>query len=415
MLVYKTPGIYYEERFPSTKDELPTGVPAFLGFIERIPQDNKRNKNYNEPQPLTHWSEFKQNFVLQPNSYLAYAVRGFFQNGGSLCYVVPLEEGIMPEKALLQGLEALEPLCTIDLVCAPDIMRSPLPGNWSNDPCAPELTQSPPQDFLPPPDRGTVVAMQSAILEHCSRLGDRFAILDSLPHADEQQVRNQRQELNSINGALYYPWVRAQDDLDLKSAFVPSCGHVAGVYARSDRHTGVHKAPANEILNDVLELEVNLTNHQQGPLNIEGINCLRTFPGRGIRVWGARTLSHTPEWTYVNVRRLFLTVVRWLERNMLDVVFEPNDASLWNRIKRELTDYFNDLFRQGALKGSTPEKAFYVKCDEETNPPQVREAGQVVTEIGLAPIAPSEFIIVTIIHGTTGLTITTKSNSVSQY
>lgn len=319
--------------------------------------------------------------------------------------MVPLKETIPPEDALLEGLAALEPLCAIDLVCTPDIMRAPPPMNWTNDPCAPDTIHSPLSENLPPPSSDSVLAMQSAVLEHCHRLGDRFAILDSRPHANEQQVHNQRQGLNGASAALYYPWVRVQDDSYLKSAFVPPCGHIAGVYARSDQKIGVYKAPANEVLNDVLELQVNLTNHQQGPLNEVGINCLRTFPGRGIFVWGARTLSHDPEWTYVNVRRLFLTVIRWIERNMLEVVFEPNDASLWSRIKRDLTDYFNDLFRQGALKGSTAEEAFYVKCDEDTNPPQVREAGQVITEIGLAPIDPAEFIIVTIIYGTTGVTI----------
>ncbi|BAY14133.1 phage tail sheath family protein [Calothrix sp. NIES-2098] len=399
MLKYKTPGVYYEERFPSPVEKLQTGVPAILGYI-------KGNAKFNEPQPLTHWSEFQRDFGAPlPNGYLAYAVRGFFKNGGSLCYVVPLKDTIPPEDALLEGLAALEPLCTIDLVCTPDIMRSPPPMNLTNDPCAPDLTDSTIWSNLSPLNPDSVITMQSAVLEHCHRLGNRFAILDSLPHTNEQQLHNQRRGLNGASAALYYPWVRVQDDSYLKSTFVPPCGHVAGVYARSDQKIGVYKAPANEVLKGVLELEVNLTNRQQGLLNQEGINCLHTFPGREILVWGARTLSHDPEWTYINVRRLFLTVIRWIERNMLEVVFEPNDASLWNRIKRDLTDYFNDLFRQGALKGSQPEEAFYVKCDEDTNPPQVREAGQVVTEIGLAPIEPCEFIIVTIIHGTTGVTI----------
>ncbi|BAZ70716.1 phage tail sheath protein fi-like protein (plasmid) [Fischerella sp. NIES-4106] len=415
MLDYQTPGVYYLERVQPPEQKLQTGVPVFLGYTTTVPEDHQGNKKFNEPRPLTIWAQFERYFGKPAvNSYLPYAVRGFFQNGGSLCYVVPLQEDISPSAALLAGLEAIEPLYTIDLVCVPDIMRSPKaapkgasppPGNWTNDPCAPDIERSPTSENLPP-DLETVLTMQSAVLEHCNRLGNRFAILDSLPNANAQQVLAHRERLQERNAALYYPWIQVQDDSYLKNVLVPPCGHIAGIYARTDQNIGVHKAPANAIVNDVLELQVNLTNNQQGPLNIEGINCLRNFPGRGILVWGDRTLSHDPDWTYINVRRLFLTIIRWIEWNMLSVVFEPNDATLWNRIGRELSTYFNELFRQGALKGSTAEEAFYVKCDEQTNPPELREAGQVVTEIGIAPILPSEFIVVTIFHGKTGITIT---------
>jgi phage tail sheath protein FI len=189
---------------------------------------------------------------------------------------------------------------------------------------------------------------------------------------------------------------------------VPPSGHVAGIYARSDQQRGIHKAPANEVLEGVLDLEVNLTDEQQGELNPEGVNCLRAFPGRGIRVWGARTLSGEP-WVYVNVRRLFLTAARWIERNLAQKVFEPNDSRLWEQIKRELTAYFSALLRQGGLRGNTAQDAFYVKCDEETNPPEVRDVGMVVTDIGLAAARPNEFIVVRITHNTSGVTMTINS------
>jgi phage tail sheath protein FI len=148
-----------------------------------------------------------------------------------------------------------------------------------------------------------------------------------------------------------------------------------------------------------------LTNADQDFLNPKRINCLRSFPGRGIRVWGARTLSGQNEWTYVNVRRLFLTAVRWIEWNMWDVVFEPSDSSLWARIERELTTYFLEQYRAGAFKGASPQEAFYVKCDAETNPAELRDRGQVVTEIGLAPTIPYEFVVVRLIHGPRGVII----------
>ncbi len=379
MPTYQTPGVYKEEVFLEPAAELRTGVPAFLGFAA---------KGLIEiPQALRIWPEFEQNFG-QPlsNSYLSHAVRGFFENGGRLCYIAHLDENVEPIQALGRGLQALVPLDTIDLVCAPDIMRPSQSGALLSDP-------------------NEVRAMQSAVLQHCDVLGNRFAILDSLPRVSVDEVLQQRRELNGRNGALYYPWLQVPNGPALTAGFVPPCGHIAGVYTRSDQRTGVHKAPANDVLEGVLDLEVNLTDTQQARLNPEGVNCLRAFPGRGIRVWGARTLSRDPAWTYVNVRRLFLTAGRWIERNMAAIVFEPNDHSLWPRIKRELTAYFTDLFRRGALKGRTAQEAFYVKCDAETNPPEVRDLGQVVTEIGLAPALPNEFVVVRIVYGPNGVTI----------
>ena len=155
----------------------------------------------------------------------------------------------------------------------------------------------------------------------------------------------------------------------------------------------------------MIDLEWNLTDADQNYLNPKRVNCLRSFPGRGIRVWGARTLSGQDLWTYVNVRRLFLTAVRWIEWNMGAVVFEPNTPQLWARIERELGAYFRAQFRAGAFKGRTPEEAFYVKCDADTNPPELRDSGQVVTEIGLAPNLPFEFVVIRLIHGERGVSI----------
>ncbi len=322
---YRTPGVYMEDVFLSPAAELITGVPAFLGLTEKVPDKPNEAKSLS----LTRWPEFGQKFgkpVL--NSYLADAVRGFFENGGHLCCVICLKDS--SEQALEQGLAALAPLDTIDLVCAPDIMRPRESGSL-------------------PPDAVEVRTMQAAVLKHCDELGDRFAILDSPPGVRTNNVQKhpeklRQQGVSGTTGAVYFPWIDVgKRDKNGKVKYVPPCGHVAGVYARSDQRVGVHKAPANEILEGVLDLEVNLTNTEQGELNPFGINCLRAFPGRGIRVWGARTLSNDPAWTYVNVRRLFLTVGRWIERNMPGVTFEPNDSRLWARIVRELTAYFNDL------------------------------------------------------------------------
>jgi uncharacterized protein len=387
MPTYPIPGVHREDVFPEPVAELRTGVPAFLGFTESVPKDDQGHEQINRPQLLTLWVQFEENFGPPLSAgYLASAVRGFFENAGSLCYVVPLDRTLSTEPALRQGLGALVTVDAIDLVCTPDIMRPRQPENL-------------------PPNRDEVRTMQAAVLEHCDKLGDRFALLDALPGASPEAVVQQRRGLSATNGALYYPWVRVPDGPALTSGFVPPCGHVAGLYARSDQRVGVHKAPANEVLQGVLDLEVNLTNAQQAELNLEGVNCLRAFPGRGIRVWGARTLSRDPAWTYINVRRLFLTAGRWIEHNMAGTTFEPNDPRLWARIGRELTAYFVDLFRRGALKGRSPQEAFYVKCDAEINTPAVREAGMVVTEIGLAPSLPYEFVVVRVIQSASGVTI----------
>src|SRR5262249_23469464 len=156
-----------------------------------------------------------------------------------------------------------------------------------------------------------------------------------------------------LNGALYYPWL-----ITSGTRAVPPCGHVAGIYGRSDAKRGVFKAPANEEIIGVLDLETQIDGGIQDNLNPERVNCLRAFPGRGIRVWGARTVGSTPAdddpWLYVNVRRLFLTVGRWIDFNMGWTTFEPNDPRLWLRIQRELTTFLAKLQSAGALQGVAP-------------------------------------------------------------
>ena len=377
MAIQQAPGLYREAVFPARRAALPTGVPAFLGYTARGAA--------NEPVRLTRFSQLGEAFGPPvAGRWLAAAVEGFFLNGGRECLVVPLALGVTadPEAALAAGLAALEPRQDLDLVCAPDLMVA---GQAL--------------------DR--TLRMQSAILAHCDAQGDRFALLDARPGSKPSDVVAQRNGLSGDNGALYYPWVLPAGSIG-GGGFVPPCGHVAGVIARSDLRTGVHKAPANEVLEGVVDLEASLTDAGQALLNPKGINALRAFPGRGIRVWGARTLSSQPAWTYIGVRRLFLTAARWMERNLAGTAFESHDTRLWNRITRELTTYFEGLFRAGALKGRTAAEAFFVKCDGEVNPPEVRETGRVVTVIGLAPSLPYEFVVVRIIHGASGVGVDTE-------
>jgi phage tail sheath protein FI len=362
MANYSVPGVYSVSEVVTPPAPVVTGVPAFIGFAAL---------NGPSPTALRRKEDLPAAFTASATSVLADAVAGFFDNGGVRCYVVAAD-GDDPSKALL----ALDPISDLDLIAMPDAMNL-ADRKWA---------------------RG--IEIQRAMLAHCRDHGDRFAILDAWPGATQADVTEHASQLTigqgePINGALYYPWVRIPSS-DPDPYHVPPCGHVAGIFARTDGKSGVFKAPANEEVFGILDLDMPVDAKAQGALNPIGINCLRAFPGRGIRVWGARTLSRQPEWRYVNVRRLFLTLQRWIDFNMTWTTLEPNDTRLWNRIRRELTVYLTTLWQRGAFAGESPDDSFYVKCDVETNPPESRDLGQVVTEIGLAPSAPAEFIVVRI-------------------
>lgn len=241
-----------------------------------------------------------------------------------------------------------------------------------------------------------VQAVQAAMIGHCELMGDRVAIVDAPPGLNAQQIKEWRVDkvgYDSKYASLYWPWIKVLDPLSGQGMFVPPSGYVAGVWARSDDTRGVHKAPANEVIRGALSLELTITKGEHDQLNPSGINCIRSFPGRGIRIWGARTLSSDPAWRYLNVRRLF----NYVEESILEgtqwVVFEPNDMNLWQRVKRTLNAFLIRVWRDGALFGATPAEAFYVKCDAETNPPEVVDAGQLVVEVGIAPVKPAEFVV----------------------
>ncbi|MEV7870337.1 phage tail sheath subtilisin-like domain-containing protein [Streptomyces sp. NPDC088124] len=245
-------------------------------------------------------------------------------------------------------------------------------------------------------DLEAVKAVQLGLIAHCELMGDRLAIIDPPPGLNARQIRVWRQETSNYDSkyaALYYPWIKVFDPAGGKTRLIPPSGHVAGIWARNDFERGVHKAPANEVVRGAVELETQVTRGEQDLLNPLGINCIRSFPGRGIRVWGARTLSSDPAWRYLNVRRYF----NYLEESILIgtqwVVFEPNDHALWARIRRNISAFLITEWRSGALFGATPEAAYYVKCDEETNPPESVDLGRVMCEIGVSPVKPAEFVI----------------------
>ena len=239
-------------------------------------------------------------------------------------------------------------------------------------------------------------AVQLAMIAHCELMGDRVGILDAPPGLNAQQVKEWRVDkagYDSKYATLYWPWIKVFDPLSGQARFVPPSGHVAGIWARNDDTRGVHKAPANEVIRGAISLALNLTKAEHDQLNPNGINCIRAFPGRGIRIWGARTISSDPSWRYLNVRRLFNYIEESIFEGTQWVVFEPNDVRLWGRVKRTINSFLLRVWRDGALFGATPDQAFFVKCDEENNPPEVRDAGQLIVDIGIAPVKPAEFVV----------------------
>ncbi len=314
----------------------------------------------NEVKLCTNFTEFKKFFGDFPQKdetdtnqlYLAHAIYGFFSNGGTRCYVVKAAD-------IGKALEQFAAIDEIAIVAAPGI---------------------------------TDKASLDTIAANCKTLGDRFAILDSPDGTDLSSTATTLS--NSDYAALYFPWIQVFDPVAKEAKYVPPSGHMAGIYARVDTQRGVHKAPANEVVFGATGLQYNLSKAKQDGINLGGINCIRSLNGN-IRVWGARTLGGEAngEFKYINVRRLFNYLRESIDEGTQWTVFEPNSPELWARIRRNINAFLTTVWRSGALFGNTPEQAFFVKCDEETNPPELRDLGQVVTIIGVAAVKPAEFVI----------------------
>ena len=505
MPTYLTPGVYVEEVPSANKpiEGVSTSIAAFVGLAPGGP--------VNTPMRISNWTQFAKIFgdpnepdngPFMEGAYLAHSVYGFFQNGGTLCWVVrvgddggsngagararaalpaasdagveafsavALEAGrddikveiaeepsagdgtettyrvvvtSGPDKEEYTGLtlkkgrnnlatkvNAQSKLIKIEETGAalPEAARIPATGVFQLSAPSIEPSKVKPTHFegdvarrrgmggLAAVDEITMVVMpdimtlasengddvqirdlQGKMIAHCENAGDRMAILDAPPNLLPQEILEWRMNTagyDSKFAALYYPWIEVMNPLTNQPIMIPPSGHVAGVWCRTDANRGVHKAPANEVLMGVNGLGFQVTQGEQGGLNKVGINCIRSFPGRGIRIWGARTLSSDPEWRYLNVRRLFNYIAESIMEGTQWSVFEPNDERLWMQLRIAATNFLTRTWREGALFGATPEQAFFVKCDAETNPPDVIEAGQVICEIGIAPVKPAEFVV----------------------
>jgi len=509
---YTAPGVYVEE-VPSSQKSLSaaaTAIAAFVGFTARGPQDDASDPEGAKPRLVTSWMQFEQLYGgFQEGCMLPLSVYGYFQNGGTVCYVVRIPNtvasgepsqaalpaadrsigdaievsSIEPDADLAISIERVDtseddegpapfnllvleadqvveeyPLLTItpgdqnvetvvnasstrvkvklqldsavDLSAMVDILK---PGTYPLEKTAAQMvpvtgkkftgseTQRSGINGLAIADEVTMVivpdlvtaatqedgsinlalwkSVQNSLISHCELQGNRLAILDAPPGMSVQEVKEWRSDdamYDSQFAALYYPWIKVENPAGSNGnseVFVPPSGHIAGVWARTDETRGVWKAPANDTIRGCLDVERPITSVEQGLLNPIGINCIRPFGTRGIRIWGARTLSSDSDWRYINVRRLFNMIETTIMDGTQYAVFEPNDVQLWEGVTRTLTGFLTGLWKSGALFGTSADQAFYVKCDAETNPPESIDEGRLVVEVGIAPVKPAEFVI----------------------
>jgi Bacteriophage tail sheath protein len=398
----RPPGVYVEEISAGARPIQAVGT-STAAFIGEAPLADAM---VNQARPVNNWSEFVKRFMPEKekdrkSTHLSNAVYGFFENEGSRCFIINTGKKGDVDDALV----AAEIEDEIAIVAAPGF----------TDPAA-----------------------HAALKSHCEKLEDRVAILDTPdvddigPFDDVETAPVPKEEGGSARGGrrsraggggeegpqeggllpaesdrgfttVYFPWITVLDPIEDVLVNVPPSGHMAGIWARTDAERGVHKAPANEAVNGALNLTKRLTRDEQAVLNDLGVNCLRLFARSGIRVWGARTrAAAASEWRYLNVRRLFNMIEESIVEGTTWIVFEPNDRTLWKHIRRDIGAFLTRVWRDGALFGATPGEAFFVKCDEETNPPEVIDAGQVVAVVGIAPVKPAEFVVFQVMQSAAG-------------
>ncbi len=239
----------------------------------------------------------------------------------------------------------------------------------------------------------TLESVQAALLVHCETLKYRFAVLDGLNSSDISLIQAHRNNYDSKYGGYYTPWLLTMDLATGREMTCPPSGYVLGICARVDNERGVHKAPANEVVRGITGISLPFGDGEQDVLNPMGINLIREFEGRGIRVWGGRTTTSDSEWKYVNVRRLFIFLEHSIDRGTQWVVFEPNTESLWQRVVETIDSFLFGVFKSGALMGTTPAEAYFVRCDRTTMTQDDIDNGRLVCEIGVAPAYPAEFVI----------------------
>jgi phage tail sheath protein FI len=367
------PGVYLEEIPTNFKpiEGVDTSTTAMVGVTERGPLRPELVKSFAEfthefgarvspsPETCDKWTR-------DPNGgqwwHFPLAVKGFFENGGQRLYINRISRENLDDLSSNDFVTAIESLDEVD-----DVRLRLAPGLWSS-------------------------AVHGALIKRGETRGDCFAILDPPNGLDPYAILKFRERLNTPFAALYYPWIEVAE-IGGRNVQIGPSAHVAGVYARIDQERGVHKAPANAVILGINKLAADVTTADQKMLNPEGINALRSFPGRGNLIRGARTLSQDPEWRDVPVRRLLSFLEQSIVTGTQWIVFEPNDELLWTKVRVAITSFLTRVWRNGALQGRKPDEAFFVKCDRCTMTQDDLDQGRLVCLIGVAPLKPAEFVL----------------------
>lgn len=381
---YQTPGVYIQEVSSGVRPIVAVGSTT-AGFVGVAPASKRAGRSIAAADLKTavcdNWTEFRSQFFSEATAdepeaawtQLAHAVYGFFHNGGRRCWVVDMGTD-ESDTQLAAALDVLGAVDEIAIVAAP---------GFTSD------------------------AHYAKIQAHMDGRHDRMFIADAPVDVDTAVSLSQFNPTSLLTGhgaiAIYVPWLHVADPQPARDAdgaaasgqtvTVPPSGYIAGVWARNDAERGVHKAPANEPVTGALGLTHTISDQTQTALNQNNVNAIRYFRDTGYLVWGARVLSSDPEWRYVNVRRLCNMIEESIAESTRWVVFEPNDELLWTALRRDVGAFLMDQWRQGALMGTTPEQAFFVKCDAENNPFDSIRRGRVIIDMGIAPVFPAEFII----------------------
>ncbi|WP_208348338.1 phage tail sheath family protein [Pseudaestuariivita rosea] len=385
---YDAPGVYIENVRAGTPPIQGVGTSTVL-CVAPCPG---ASAPMHKPKSITNYTEFLKHFGSdKPEArHVLNAAKGFFENGGTKLYMIAVEDdaGVAGDAKKRTGLWAAHGLDEPAIVICPGV---------------------------------TDIAVQKAVLTYCENMRDRFCILDAPEKVDDLDKLTKIGTVKAAAGegegggggraargggvkpgmseqgfgSFNFPWISVVDQQTRKIVNAPPSGHLAGVYARTDALRGVHKAPANEIVKGALGVSYNVAKAELGMLNRNGVNVIREFTSRGIRIFGARTLAdQNSEWRYVNVKRFLIFVEESLQLGLMRAVFEPHDKPTQDSLRMQITSFLLTLWRDGALVGATPEEAFFVKCDAENNPPDVVEKGQIRVDVGLAVVRPAEFVIV---------------------
>jgi uncharacterized protein len=313
------------------------------------------------------------------------------------------------------GLAVLKKEPEVAMVAIPDLIPTrdepptiPTPPPDCSIPETPPLPpdQPDPPDLPPVFESPQIQALEFGLIRHCELLKDRVALLHTLPNqSSPTEVIAHRRQFDSSYAAFFFPWIRVPNPpgMDDLLRAVPPCGHIAGIYARSELNKGVHKPAANEVVETAQDLSVDVDDVMHGLLNEAQVNVMRISTARGIRLMGARTISSDPLWLFMNVRRLLINIERGIQASSQWLPFETNNPDLWRDVDRILRVYLTGMFQRGMLDGNTPEDAFFVDCSIATNPPSVTDEGQMIAVIGLRPPPPAEFVIVRIGRTDSGL------------